>query len=106
MSKETVSIRIFGRDMTFSVSPKEKNNLIKSAEILNDELENISDKNNALVIAGLNLASKSLNQKESSSSKNSDVNLSKLIEKIDKTLEKCPLSYQLTKLYLIYILVH
>ena len=83
MSKETVSIRIFGRDMTFSVSPKEKNNLIKSAEILNNELENISDKNNALVIAGLELASKSLNQKESSSSKNSDVNLSKLIEKID-----------------------
>ena len=44
MSKENVSIRIFGRDMTFSVSPKEKNNLIKSAEILNNELENISDK--------------------------------------------------------------
>ena len=88
MSKETVSIRIFGRDMTFSVSPKEKNNLIKSAEILNNELEKISDKNNALVIAGLELASKSLNQKESSSSKNFDVNLSKLIEKIDKALEK------------------
>ena len=88
MNKETVSIRIFGRDMTFSVSPKEKNDLIKSAEILNNELDNISDKSNALVIAGLNLANKSLNQKESSSSKNSDVNLSKLIEKIDKALEK------------------
>ena len=74
--------------MTFSVSPKEKNNLIKSAEILNNELENISDKSNALVIAGLNLANKSLNQKESSSNKNSDINLSKLIEKIDKALEK------------------
>ena len=79
MSKENVSIRIFGRDMTFSVSPKEKNNLIKSAEILNNELENISDKSNALVIAGLNLANKSLNQKESSSNKNSDINLSKFI---------------------------
>ena len=88
MNKETVSIRIFGRDMTFSVSPKEKNDLIKSVEILNTELENISDKGNALVIAGLNLASKSLNQKESSSNKNSDINLSKLIEKIDKALEK------------------
>ena len=41
-----------------------------------------------LVIAGLNLASKSLNQKESSSNKNSDINLSKFIEKIDKALEK------------------
>ena len=49
---------------------------------------NISDKSNALVIAGLNLANKSLNQKESSSNKNSDINLSKLIEKIDKALEK------------------
>ncbi len=88
MSKENVSIRIFGRDMTFSVSPKEKNDLIKSAEILNNELNNISDKSNALVIAGLNLANKSLNQKESSSNKNSDINLSKLIEKIDKALEK------------------
>ena len=88
MSKENVSIRIFGRDMTFSVSPKEKNILIKSAEILNNELDNISDKSNALVIAGLNLANKSLNQKESSSNKNSDINLSKLIEKIDKALEK------------------
>ncbi len=88
MNKETVSIRIFGRDMTFSVSPKEKNDLIKSAEILNTELENISDKGNALVIAGLNLALKSLNQKESSSNKNSDINLSKFIEKIDKALEK------------------
>ncbi|MEC8218636.1 MAG: cell division protein ZapA [Pseudomonadota bacterium] len=88
MSKENVSIRIFGRDMTFSVSPKEKNDLIKSAEILNNELDNISDKSNALVIAGLNLANKSLNQKESSSNKNSDINLSKLIEKIDKALEK------------------
>ena len=88
MSKENVSIRIFGRDMTYSVSPKEKNDLIKSAEILNNELDNISDKSNALVIAGLNLANKSLNQKESSSNKNSDINLSKLIEKIDKALEK------------------
>tara|TARA_B100000945_G_C20402995_1_gene608406 strand:- start:85 stop:351 length:267 start_codon:yes stop_codon:yes gene_type:complete len=88
MSKENVSIRIFGRDMTFSVSPKEKNNLIKSAEILNSELENISDKSNALVIAGLELASRSLNQKETSSNKNSDVNFSKLIKKIDKVLEK------------------
>ena len=88
MSKENVSIRIFGRDMTFSVSPKEKNDLIKSAEILNNELDNISDKSNALVIAGLNLANKSLNQKESSSNKNSYINISKLIEKIDKALEK------------------
>ena len=87
MNKETVSIRILKRYDVFCFS-KRKNDLIKSAEILNTELENISDKGNALVIAGLNLALKSLNQKESSSNKNSDINLSKFIEKIDKALEK------------------
>ena len=53
-----VSLRIFGRDLTIACPPKEKNNLIKAANLLNDELENISDKNNALVIAGLTLANK------------------------------------------------
>ena len=55
-----VSLRIFGRDLTIACPPKEKNNLIKAANLLNDELENISDKNNALVIAGLTLANKLL----------------------------------------------
>ena len=88
MSKENISIRIFGRDMTFAVSSKEKDDLIKSAEILNNELENINDKNNALIIAGLSLASKSLNQEEKVSIKKSNVDFSKLIKKIDKTLNK------------------
>ena len=44
---ETLSLRIFGRDLTISCPPKEKNNLIKAAELLNNELEGIKDKNNA-----------------------------------------------------------
>ena len=53
MSKvETVSLRIFGRDLTIACPPKEKDNLIKAANLLNEELDNISDKNNALIIAG------------------------------------------------------
>ena len=56
MSKtETISLRIFGRDLTIACPPKEKNNLIKAAELLNAELDGISDKNNALIIAGLTL---------------------------------------------------
>ena len=44
MSKvENVSLRIFGRDLTIACPPKEKNKLIKAAELLNKELENISD---------------------------------------------------------------
>lgn len=88
MSKvEEVSLRIFGRDLTIACPPKEKNNLIKAANLLNDELENISDKNNALVIAGLTLANKLLvsgNKKD----KKVDIDYSKLIKKIEKALEK------------------
>ena len=82
-----VSLRIFGRDLTIACPPKEKNNLIKAANLLNDELENISDKNNALVIAGLTLANKLL---ASSDKKNKkvDIDYSKLIKKIEKALEK------------------
>jgi cell division protein ZapA (FtsZ GTPase activity inhibitor) len=82
-----VSLRIFGRDLTIACPPKEKNNLIKAANLLNDELENISDKNNALVIAGLTLANKLLvsgNKKD----RKVDIDYSKLIKKIEKALEK------------------
>ena len=82
-----VSLRIFGRDLTIACPPKEKNNLIKAANLLNDELENISDKNNALIIAGLTLANKLLvsgNKKD----KKVDIDYSKLIKKIEKALEK------------------
>ena len=36
---ETISLRIFGRDLTIACPPKEKNNLIKAAELLNAELD-------------------------------------------------------------------
>ena len=88
MSKvETVSLRIFGRDLTIACPPKEKDNLIKAANLLNEELDNISDKNNALIIAGLTLANKLLTSGEGSS-KIKDMDFSNLINKIEKTLEK------------------
>ena len=88
MSKtETISLRIFGRDLTIACPPKEKNNLIKAAELLNAELDGISDKNNALIIAGLTLANKLLTD-ETSSNTSADINISKLVTKIDKTLKK------------------
>ena len=88
MSKvETVSLRIFGRDLTIACPPKEKDNLIKAANLLNEELENINDKNNALVIAGLTLANKFLTNGSENKEGNSDIDFNKLIEKIDKALE-------------------
>ena len=88
MSKvEEVSLRIFGRDLTIACPPKEKNNLIKAANLLNSELENISDKNNALVIAGLTLANKLLTS-GNKENKKVEIDYSKLIKKIEKALEK------------------
>ena len=84
---ETLSLRIFGRDLTISCPPKEKNNLIKAAELLNNELEGIKDKNNALIIAGLTLANKQLISKEDSGKSNT-VDYSKLINKIEKAFSK------------------
>tara|TARA_B100001059_G_C17692659_1_gene505796 strand:+ start:754 stop:1023 length:270 start_codon:yes stop_codon:yes gene_type:complete len=89
MSKvETVSLRIFGRDLTIACPPKEKDNLIKAANLLNEELDNISDKNNALIIAGLTLANKLLTSELNNKSSSADADFSKLIKKIEKTLEK------------------
>jgi cell division protein ZapA (FtsZ GTPase activity inhibitor) len=88
MSKvETVSLRIFGRDLTLACPPKEKDNLIKAANLLNEELDGINDKNNALIIAGLTLANKLLTSDEGSS-KIKDTDFSNLINKIEKSLEK------------------
>ena len=89
MSKvETVSLRIFGRDLTIACPSKEKDNLIKAANLLNEELDNISDKNNALIIAGLTLANKLLTSEPNNKSSSADEDFSKLIKKIEKTLEK------------------
>ncbi len=88
MSKvETVSLRIFGRDLTIACPPKEKNNLIKAAALLNEELDNISDKNNALIIAGLTLSNKLLTSGPKSNEKES-IDYSKLVKKIEKVLQK------------------
>ena len=44
MSNIEISLRIFGRDLTLACPPKEKENLIKAAKLLNEELDNINDK--------------------------------------------------------------
>ena len=39
---ETLSLRIFGRDLTLACPPEEKDQLIRAAKLLNDELDEIS----------------------------------------------------------------
>ena len=85
---ETLSLRIFGRDLTLACPPEEKDQLINAAKLLNDELDSINDKNNALVIAGLSMASKLLNKTSSNDNQSSANNqdIEKLIEKIKSVL--------------------
>ena len=85
---ETLSLRIFGRDLTLACPPEEKDQLINAAKLLNDELDSINDKNNALVIAGLSMASKLLNKTSSNANQSSANNqdIEKLIEKIESVL--------------------
>ena len=85
---ETLSLRIFGRDLTLACPPEEKDQLIRAAKLLNDELDSINDKNNALVIAGLSMASKLLNKPSSNDNQSSANNqdIEKLIEKIESVL--------------------
>ena len=84
---ETLSLRIFGRDLTLACPSEEKDQLIRAAKLLNDELDDISDKNNALVIAGLTMASKLLSKPtENTDSSLDNENIEKLIQKIESAL--------------------
>mgnify|MGYP001361915292 CR=1 FL=1 len=90
MSKmEQISLRIFGRDMTLACPTKEKDNLIEASKLLNEELEGISDKNNALIIAGLTLANKIIEHKNDNID---EVINSKDLSKIDEMIEKIEVS--------------
>ena len=84
---ETLSLGIFGRDLTLACPPEEKDQLIEASKLLNNELDSINDKNNALIIAGLSLANKLLSSPSTSSS-NSSEDLLTIIKKIDSVLEK------------------
>ena len=84
---ETLSLRIFGRDLTLACPPEEKDQLIKAAQLLNSELDTINDKNNALIIAGLTLANKLISNPHEMSN-DTQIDLSSIIKKIDLALKK------------------
>ena len=84
---ETLSLRIFGRDLTLACPSEEKEQLIKASQLLNSELDTIHDKNNALIIAGLTLANKLISNPDKKSN-DAQTDLSSIIKKIDLALEK------------------
>jgi len=86
---EVVSLKIFGRDINLSCPVDEKPALIKAAELLNSELDSIDNKSNALILAGLNLANKFLQNNITSASSPDDAKkLELMLQDIEEALEK------------------
>tara|TARA_B110000091_G_scaffold214535_1_gene268820 strand:+ start:7613 stop:7885 length:273 start_codon:yes stop_codon:yes gene_type:complete len=85
---EVVSLKIFGRDITLSCPVEEKDALVQAAELLNSELEGIDNKSNALILAGLSLANKFL-QNEGSFQTNADdeLKIQSMLKNIEEVLE-------------------
>ena len=86
-NKEILDLMIMGKKISIACPPKDKQGLIKAAEILNEQIDSIPDKSNALILASLDLAFKSqLPQEGSMLSKTEEKKLNDLITKINQSL--------------------
>ena len=48
-NKEVLELMIMGKKISIACPPKDKEGLIKAAEILNEQIDSIPDKSNALI---------------------------------------------------------
>ena len=86
-NKEILDLMIMGKKISIACPPKDKEGLVKAAEILNEQIDSIPDKSNALILASLDLAFKSqLPQEGSMLSKTEEKKLNDLIAKINQSL--------------------
>ena len=86
-NKEVLELMIMGKKITISCPPKDKEGLIKAAEILNEQIDSIPDKSNALILTSLDLAFKSqLPQEGSLLSKTEEKTINDLASKIENSL--------------------
>ena len=86
-NKEVLELMIMGKKISIACPPKDKEGLIKAAEILNEQIESIPDKSNALILTSLDLAFKSqLPQEGAALSEGDERNLNSLVSKIEKSL--------------------
>jgi hypothetical protein len=86
-NKEILSLKIMGKDITIACPPKDKEGLIRAAEILNEQIDSIPDKSNALILTSLDLAFKSqLPQESNALSKTLEKNLKDLVLKVERSL--------------------
>ncbi|GIS25717.1 cell division protein ZapA [SAR86 cluster bacterium] len=84
--KEVISLRIASRDITLACPKKDVQGLKEAANILNQEIESIPDKNNAVILAALNVAFKSA-VSDSDLSEIETSNIANLISKIDSAIK-------------------
>ena len=86
-NKEVLELMIMGKKITIACPPNDKEGLIKAAEILNEQIDSIPDKSNALILTSLDLAFKSqLPHDGAALSKGEENNLNDLVFKIEQSL--------------------
>jgi cell division protein ZapA (FtsZ GTPase activity inhibitor) len=86
-NKEILDLMIMGKKISIACPPKDKDGLIKAAEILNEQIDSIPDKSNALILASLDLAFKSqLPQEGNALSQTDEKSIDKLVVQIEKSL--------------------
>ncbi len=86
-NKEILDLMIMGKKISIACPLKDKDGLIKAAEILNEQIDSIPDKSNALILTSLDLAFKSqLPQEGNALSQTDEKNIDKLVVQIEKSL--------------------
>ena len=86
-NKEVLELMIMGKKISIACPPKDKEGLIKAAEILNEQIDSIPDQSNALILTSLDLAFKSqLPQEGTTLSKGEEKSLKDLVSKIEQSL--------------------
>jgi cell division protein ZapA (FtsZ GTPase activity inhibitor) len=84
-NKEILSLRIMGKDISIACPPEDKPGLEAAANLLNQDIDLIPDKANALILASLNLAFKQMNGPSSDSI---DSKIEETIERLSTNIEK------------------
>lgn len=87
-NKEILNLKIMGKNISIACPLKDKEGLIQAAEILNNQIESIPDKSNALILASLDLAFKSASSNSSiAMDSKMATNIKTAIQEIEKTLK-------------------
>ena len=86
-NKEVLSLNIMGKSISIACPPEDKPGLEAAAELLNNDIESIPDKSNALILASLNLAFKQMTQPSATAiNPNTEAAIEKLSIQIEKAL--------------------